>query len=151
MKTLIALSVLQTIGIVALVVHAFREDDSDLQEHAVHSSAAPLATVVAPAADDERLRTIIREELSREHTRPAAANEISPVAAKPPRVPTTADLQQRDAIAQQIEVYRAAGTITEAQMLELQSAIAMLDDASRRQMMSRLMNALNSGDIRGRL
>jgi hypothetical protein len=151
MKTLMTLGVLQTIGIVALVVHAFREDHSDLQEHAAQSSAAPLASVVAPAADEERLRAIIREELSREHIRPAAAHDISPATPKPPRAPTAADLQQRDAIAQQIEIYRAAGTISETQMLELQSAIATLDDASRTQMMGKLMKALNSGDIRGRL
>jgi len=36
-------------------------------------------------------------------------------------------------------------------MTELQAEIAKLDDASRRQMMSKLVRALNSGDIKGRL
>jgi hypothetical protein len=151
MKTLMTLGVLQTIGIVALVVHAFRAEHPGPQERAANPSVASLATAAEPAADDERLRAIIREELSREHVRPAAANDISPATPKPPRAPTAADLQQRDAIAQQIEIYRAAGTISETQMLELQSAIATLDDASRTQMMGKLMKALNSGDIRGRL
>jgi hypothetical protein len=53
--------------------------------------------------------------------------------------------QQRDAVAQQIEAYRATGTITDAQMLELQADIAQLDAASRRQMLSRLTRALNAG------
>jgi hypothetical protein len=36
-------------------------------------------------------------------------------------------------------------------MQELQAGIAQLDDASRKQMMSKLMRALNSGDLKGRL
>lgn len=54
-------------------------------------------------------------------------------------------------IEQRIDAYSAAGSITDSQMQELQAEIAQLDEASRRQMMSRLVRALSSGDIKGRL
>jgi hypothetical protein len=41
--------------------------------------------------------------------------------------------------------------MTDAQMQELQTSIAQLDEAGRKQMMSKLMRALNSGEIKGRL
>jgi hypothetical protein len=76
--------------------------------------------------------------------------DAAPAVAQRPR-DVSADLHRREAIAQQIETYRATGTITDAQMQELQADIAKLDEASRKQMMSRLLRALNSGDIKGRL
>jgi hypothetical protein len=150
MKTLMTLSVLQTIGIAMLVVHTFRE------EH----RPAPVAPAAQPAAsmsssdgasrvDEERLRAILREELAQEHIRPAR-EPIRPDPARP-HTPSTAELQQRDVVAQQIEAYRGTGTITDAQMLELQADIAQLDAASRRQMLSKLTRALNTGEIKGRL
>jgi multidrug resistance efflux pump len=63
----------------------------------------------------------------------------------------SADRQRRESIEQRIEAYSAAGSITDSQMQELQAEIAKLDEASRRQMMSKLVRALNSGDIKGRL
>lgn len=92
----------------------------------------------------------MREELAREHNRPATASDALPAVSASPRDPQ-ADLERREAIAQQIETYRGLGTITDAQMQELQAEIAHLDAASRSQMMSRLIRALNSGDIKGRL
>jgi hypothetical protein len=52
---------------------------------------------------------------------------------------------------QQIETYRGVGSISAVQMEELQSAIAQLSEADRRQAMSRLIKAMNSGEIKGRL
>jgi hypothetical protein len=92
----------------------------------------------------------VREELARERNRPATANDALPAVSAPPRDPQ-ADLERREAIGQQIENYRAMGAITDTQMQELQAGIAQLDPASRKQMMSRLIRALNSGDIKGRL
>jgi hypothetical protein len=148
MKTLMALSVLQTIGIALLVVHAFREE-----HHPVADAPLAPAAMSAPAGasqlDEERLRAILREELAQEHIRPV--QEPIPTDAVRPRTPSTAELQQRDGVAQQIEAYRAAGTITDAQMQELQADIAKLDAASRKQMLSKLTRALNTGEIKGRL
>ena len=147
MKTLITLSVLQTIGIAALVVHAFRE-----QPHSVPDPhpANPIATTVSPAAQsagEEHLRAIIREELARLDT----TGDAPTAAGAPQPRNASADRQRREVIEQRIDAYSATGSITDAQMTELQAEIAKLDDASRRQMMSKLVRALNSGDIKGRL
>ena len=145
MKMLITLSVLQTIGIVTLVVHAFgarRPSTPDILPATTFSSRAAPA---APGLDERRLRAIVREELA-----PLKAPIDVPPAAAPPASPPV-DLRQREVVAQQIEAYRAMGTITDLQMQELQAEIAQLDDASRKQLMSKLLRALNSGDIKGRL
>ena len=150
MKTLIVLSVMQTIGIAALVVHAFRAE-----RPAPDPLANPPAAAIAPGAaqivDEERLRRVIREELAQQHNRPASGHDTSAAQSAPPRAATAADLQRRDDIAQRIEAYAAMGAISDTQMMELQTDIARLDPASRRQMMSRLVRALNSGDLKGRL
>lgn len=146
MKTLMALSVLQTIVIAALAVHAFREPPrlaADVRP------ANPLESTSSPAAasvDEDRLRAIIREELAQLRVERDAPPQVAPR----PR-DRSADLQQRANVEQQIESYRGSGAITEAQMQDLQADIAQLDDATRKQMMSKLIRALNSGDIKGRL
>jgi hypothetical protein len=146
MKTLITLGVLQTIGIGVLVVHAFREQPSAAPDVRPAAAIASPVSPAAPSVDDERLRAIIREELELAHVESAARPPVTPR----PRTPA-ADFERRAVIEQQIEAYRATGTITDAQMQELQADIAKLDDASRKQMMSKLLRALNSGDIKGRL
>lgn len=145
MKALIALSVLQTIGIAALVVHAFREPPhfaADVRP------ASPIASTVSPAApsvDEDRLRAVIREELAHLDVQRDAPPPVAPR----PRA-RAVDLQQRAVVEQQIENYRGTA-ISDAQMQDLQADIAQLDDATRKQMMSKLIRALNSGDIKGRL
>ncbi|HEX4969793.1 MAG TPA: hypothetical protein VFV69_01990 [Steroidobacteraceae bacterium] len=146
MKTLITLSVLQTIGIAALVVHALRESPPAAPASAPASPIAAAPAAVAPNLDEARLRAIIREELVQSDARADA----TPTAAPRPH-DMSAQLHRREVIAQQIEAYRATGTITDSQMQELQADIAKLDEASRKQMLSKLLRALNSGDIKGRL
>lgn len=146
MKTLMTLSVLQTIGIAALVVHAFRESPPAAPAPSPASPIAAAPAAAAPNLDEARLRAIVREELAQSDARADPAPTVAP---RPRDV--SADLHRREVIAQQIEAYRATGTITDAQMQELQADIAKLDEASRKQMMSRLLRALNSGDIKGRL
>jgi hypothetical protein len=156
MKILITLGVLQTIGIVVLILHALNTDDhvpreqqtripgtaiSPTDMRAQHGSAALLA-------DEERLRKIVREELT-----PLLAQRIrqaKPAAAERERNESE-DRRRSELIAQQIETYRAVGSITDQQMQELQAGIAELDEASRKQMMSRLIRSLNSGELEGRL
>jgi hypothetical protein len=157
MRTLIALSVLQTIGIAALVVHSFGAKHAAGPEQRAPSASAPQISPAkesptsgdapsVPSVGEERLRTIVREELARIQ---AQRNASSSPAAQP-RNPSL-DVQRREAVEQQIETYRGVGAVTDAQMQELQADIAQLDDASRKQMMSKLIRALNSGEIKGRL
>ena len=74
----------------------------------------------------------------------------SPAVAARPRN-DSASRDERDSVAQRIENYRGTGPLTDAQMIEVQAAIVRLDDSSRKQMMSRLMRAWQSGEIDGRL
>jgi hypothetical protein len=146
MKTLIALSALQTIVIAALAVHAFREPPRLAADVRPANPIASTGSAAAPSSDEDRLRAIIREELGQLHVERDAPPQVAPR----PR-DRSADLQQRANVEQQIETYRGSGAITEAQMQDLQADIAQLDDAARKQMMSKLIRALNSGDIKGRL
>jgi hypothetical protein len=156
MRTLTILSVLQTAGIAALVVHVFGTNQPAAPEQRPPNSSAQQPSSAGPAPSsgaassvgEERLRAIVREELARLQSS-AQGNASSSVEAQP-RNPSV-DVHQREAVAQQIEAYRGAGTITDEQMQELQTNIAQLDEASRKQMMSKLIRALNSGDIKGRL
>jgi hypothetical protein len=101
-------------------------------------------------ADEERLRNVVREELGRLQGPPNTPSSASSVRRAHGR-DEPIHLQQQQLIAQQIENYRAVGSITDEQMQELQVNIAQLDAESRREMMSRLIRALNSGELKGRL
>lgn len=147
MKTLIALSVLQTIAIAALVVHEFREPAHVAVDVQPATPIAPsTVSPAAPSVDEERLRAVIREELAQLHVQRDAPPPVAPLPRNRP-----VDPQQRAVVEQQIEAYRGVGAITESQMQDLQADIAQLDDPTRKQMMSKLIRALNSGDIKGRL
>jgi hypothetical protein len=156
MRTLLAFSVLQTVGIAALVLHAFgAKHPADPAQRSSSTSAAAMPSASnAPTNDaaqnvgEDRLRAIVREELARLQLS-AQSNASPSIEAQPHNPPL--DVHQREAVAQQIEAYRGAGAITDAQMQELQADIAQLDDASRKKMMSKLIRALNSGEIKGRL
>lgn len=146
MKALTTLSVLQTIGIAVLVIHAFRESPQVVPDVRAANPLPAAISSVAPGVDEDRLRAVIREEFARLHV----AGEATPTVASQPR-DASADRQRRELIEQQIDAYSSAGAITDVEMMELQAEIAKLDEPSRRQMMSRLVRALNSGDIKGRL
>ncbi|MGH8441988.1 MAG: hypothetical protein ACRETF_03685, partial [Nevskiaceae bacterium] len=61
------------------------------------------------------------------------------------------DRQRREQVAAQIERYRGAGAISPTEMTELEGQIALLDPASRREMLSRLARAMNANEIQGRM
>lgn len=102
MRTLITLSVVQTIGIAVLVVHALREGPHSVPDaQSAQPPASASAHIEGPRIDEERLRAIVREELAQEHNRPVA--DSLPSAPAQSHNPSTAELQQRDLVAQQIE------------------------------------------------
>jgi hypothetical protein len=158
MKTLITLSVLQTVGIGWLVALAWNHERQIPAEYPVSSIdtrllAAPVdgaAGSVAASIDEARLRAVIREELA-ELRRQSAQRLSAPPAVKAPHRDETVDQRRQDSVAQQIEAYRAVGKITDGEMQALQADIADLDEDSRREMMSKLIRALNSGELQGRL
>jgi hypothetical protein len=158
MKTLITLSVLQTIVLAVLIIQSFGNGPQSAPGRLPQNAGAatsPQTMHAAPDsnalfADEERLRNIVREELTRLQAQPNTPRSASPARrAHAPDEP--AHLQQQQLIAQQIETYRAVGSITDEEMHELQVDIAQLDEESRREMMSRLIRALNSGELKGRL
>jgi hypothetical protein len=147
MKIPITLAVLQTIGVVVLIVHAFGNEE---QIDAAILRPPPKCDQVERVmlrGDEASLRNVIREELARlqgqslERTRPAATG----------RARKQSDDRLSQELAQQVEAYRAMGAITDEQMQELQAGIAQLDEASRKGLMSKLIQALNSGELKGRL
>ena len=66
--------------------------------------------------------------------------------------PATAAEQQYqfERVGQQIEYFSSVGHITDTEMGNLQTEIARLDQAGRREMLRKLTQALNSGAIEGR-
>jgi hypothetical protein len=144
-KALLVLCTIQTIGIVILLAHVLGDERAP-------AAAAPLATnpiavAASPFADEDRLRVIIREELAAQRTMQSGGPAPPPVAARDEV--SNRLLQER--VSQQIDAYQAAGAITDAQMQELHVQIAQLDAAGRKRMLSKLIRAMNAGDIKGRL
>jgi hypothetical protein len=99
--------------------------------------------------DEARLRNVIREELTRLHAQAQPLQRTRLPATVRARKESDDRLSQE--LAQQIETYRAMGTITDEQMQELQTGIAQLNPPSRQALMSKLIQALNSGEMKGRL
>jgi hypothetical protein len=99
--------------------------------------------------DDARLRTVIREVLTRLQAQAQPLERTRQPATV--RVRSESDDRLSQELAQQIETYRALGTITDEQMQELQTGIAQLDPPSRQRLLSKLIQALNSGEMKGRL
>ena len=147
MKLLASLVALQCAGIVFLVYQAL----GDKRASPPPAAPASLTAGVQPVPLDEaRLRQVVREEL-------AALTVTAPGATRPAvaLVPAPRDAEkdrlQRERVAEQIDRYRTAGAISDAQMSELQNEIAQLDPASRREMLGKLTRAMNAGEIEGRL
>jgi hypothetical protein len=147
MKMLITLGVLQTIGVVVLIVHAFGNEEQIDAAILRPPPRCDQTELVMPRWDEASLHNVIREELrqlqgqSTERAKPAVRG----------RARKESDDRLSQDLAQQIEAYRATGSITDEQMQELQAGIAQLDAASRKGLMSKLIQALNSGEMKGRL
>ena len=147
MKILVTLSVLQTLGI-ALIAFLLIRDPAPHQfaqvpVAAAESPALVRADAAAPQVRDSHIRELIRSEI-------AVAKSPAQNATPAPARDVQSELRQRETVAQQIEMYRGIGAIDDAQMTELQEQIATLDDDGRKQVMSKLMRAMNAGEIKGR-
>ncbi len=93
--------------------------------------------------DEGRLRIVIREEL-------AALLNSSAVTAEGPEPVGAAEYQYRlEAALHNLDDYIERGEISDMEMAKFQSEIAGLDDEGRRQMLSLLTQALNSGELEG--
>ncbi|MFZ2508862.1 MAG: hypothetical protein WAW79_10385 [Steroidobacteraceae bacterium] len=144
------------IGLIGVVV---TNSDRTLAKSSDDGAVAAQAGVQAglsldgdrPCPDEIQLRRIIREELA---AMPAAmlARQSSQDTSVASRSPTEgAGFKQSEFVDRQIDDYIRAGTITESEMAALQGEIARLDEAGRRQALGKLVRAINSGLLEGRL
>jgi hypothetical protein len=94
------------------------------------------------------LRQIIRQELSAQLNAHSAEIESSE---EDPQGPVSeAEYQYRlEAALQDLDFYIREGEISDADMARLQGDIAGLDDEGRKQMLSLITQALNSGELKG--
>lgn len=158
----------QTVLIVALLVKimmledrvgAAVADESTVTSGHADSVSTRNATIEgsAPLSED-RLRHIVREEFDRKLQEFAiGAREAAPDDRTNPASSTTSEMQQSnrdpyaaDQVERRIDYFVGVGTISDADMLQLQSEIAKLNEADRSRMLAKLVAALNSGQLDGR-
>ena len=120
------------------------------------ATAAPAGAVAAgtsasrPCADEALLRRVVRDELMAAAA--AGMAQDSPGAAAAVGAPAPASsAEQIEHINRRVDDHIRAGVISESEMARLQSEIATLDPAARRAAMQRLVRAMNSGALDGRL
>lgn len=148
MRILVTLSLLQTVGVAAVVVLLLQDRDHPAipSESIAVTENSAAGRIASATVEDQRteLRELIRAEIAASK----AGDGAAPKAPSPAR-DVSSEQRQREAVAQQIETYRSIGTISDTQMQELQADIVALDEASRGSMMSALVRAMNAGEIKG--
>ena len=158
MKMLTIIVLVQLLAVVVLLVKVFSLDDKlpvPMAEQSVRPStiavSAPetgsqIATVHFP---EDRLREIIREELSARLGDVADAQNSSVPAPSP--VSEAEYVYRRELVAQKLQYYANVGQVTGPEMIELEGQIAGLSEEDRPVMLKELVRALNTGAIDGRL
>ena len=159
MKTIIALSLVQTAVLIVLLGKlVLFEQDTNVAEHVEQRTlmSEPLDNPATDSTaiyymDDNQLRQIIREELAAQlDGRPGPDAETDAFMASNTSDPSEYQYQ-RELVAQQLEYHTSVGSISDTDMQKLQGEIAKLDAAGRTEMLGRLIRALNSGGLDGRL
>ena len=158
MKMLTIIVLVQLLAVAVLLVKVFSLDDKlpvPMAEQSVRPStiavSAPetgsqIATVHFP---EDRLREIIREELSARLGDVADAQNSSVPAPSP--VSEAEYVYRRELVAQKLQYYANVGQVTGPEMIELEGQIAGLSEEDRPVMLKELIRALNTGAIDGRL
>lgn len=112
--------------------------------------SSPVVTASPGGLDEQRLRTIVREELS-----VLAANAATPAATVPATNMPAADdpeyIRRRDELRQSLDYYFTVGHISDAEMIDLQMQIAGMRPEDQHAMLKLLVSGLNAGAIDGRL
>lgn len=153
-KLIILIGAAQTILLLALLVKVIGLE-SGIAEGTTEPTTAKTdvldqPVIGTPPISEKQLRRIVSEEVSSQLknfsaslTQPANIEESEPVSA--------AEYQYRlEAAMQQLDYYIGEKEISDIDMANLQGEIARLDDEGRRQMLSLLTQALNSGELEGR-
>ena len=168
-KLIVTLLAAQTVLLAFLAVKLLAIEDR-LAVESIAARANPGLPAGAPGPDleqaahpdhltEEWLRRIIRDELAMQIERSGLRADVpgpqeragsSPV----PESGTTDanfDPYAADAIDRRIDYFISVGAINEADMRQLQSDIAKLSPSDRRRMLTKLVSALNSGTLDGRM
>ena len=171
LKANLVVMILQTGLIVLLLVragNAVPPDDAFLavspSEASVRRSDATGACdelTPAPALSEGALRRIVREELVDRIERTLLESEaatnfdaMTPARLQTPEFhdePVPTDPYRTEYVSQQIDYFVSVGTITSPEMTRLQSEIGRLSQTERQRLLRRLVAALNSGQLKGRL
>lgn len=158
MRLLIALSIVQAvllgiIGVRVMVIDA-RTDKiaaagtaaaAPLQPAAHRQPAKPFA---ASSLTADEVRQIIREEIAG-ISAPAAASHAAPVNKSANAYAGTPSVDLRNSVQRDLNLYVGRGRVGEAEMVDLQTKIAALPPAERRDMMIKLTKLLNDGQLKG--
>jgi hypothetical protein len=153
MKLLTFLAVAQTALILILLMKFIdldRRVDTAPREVVAATEISNQSVASPRALDEGRLRQIVREEVGALLNTFTVAAPPS-AAAKDPEPVSAAEYQYRlEAAMQNLDSYIEQGEISDMDMANLQGEIARLDNDGRRQMLSLLTQALNSGELEGR-
>jgi hypothetical protein len=152
---------LLAVALLATVIATDVEDDwFGTADDAAIATAAPRGTTFPAGVGTEgsercvneaELRRIVREELA---ASPAAIATTPPPDNRaddtrhPGAQPAGRDFEQLD---QQVDEYIRVGAISDAEMAALQEELVRLDPAARRQLLGKIVRAMNSGALKGNL
>lgn len=114
-------------------------------------SVASSNAAIAHYPDEDRLRKIIREELSAQLDLLQVSNQHIDKNVAPDSINEPERDNRREQVFQKLEYYSSVGSISDMEMQQLQTDIAKLDAVSRKEVLSQLSRALNSGQLEGRL
>lgn len=164
MRTLIVLSALQIAAIGFLATRIVALERGGPPEPARAPAAAPVEETAAaegsarvsagpPAYPDAgEIRLIVRQELASQLGPLLSAPRVAEAAAPPEDPAAEAErAHQFEWVGQEIERYVGLGKISDLEMQLLQGEIAKLDKEGQRKLLGRLVRALNTGELEGRL
>jgi len=157
LKALFALCILQTVVLFFLAsrvimldegVATVRTTNSAIDRSQVHPSAQQSTVSVSAFPIETRLREIIREELASQLDGIAFAQAGVDLESVNKSDPTYE--RRRDSVGQSVDYYVSTGTINEQDMAHLQQEIARLNPEDRMAMLSKIVSAMNGGQLDGR-
>lgn len=105
----------------------------------------------SPTLSEDQLREIVASELSRQIGALQPVHSRQYESADAPGLSPAESQRQLERVAERIEYHTSVGAISPGDMLALQSEISKLDPAGRKQMLSELVQRMNSGQLEGQL